>query len=176
MIRLAIALAAAALLAAACSDGTNETAAGTIYRSEPLTFTTPPATNSPFGTNIATGGTVTASSSEFSAAFAATNAIDGDLGTEWSTAGDGDSAFIEIDLGNTYTVSAIAFRTRQMTDGTAIINTYTVTIDGETLGPYPTGTQPEPIDPAVTGRIIRIDADQTSGGNTGATEIEIYTP
>ena len=89
-------------------------AAGTIYRSDPLTFRTPRATDNAFGTNIAPTGTITDVSSEFSDAFAATNAIDGNLATEWSTAGDGDNAYIEIDLGQPRAITAIAFRTRQM--------------------------------------------------------------
>ena len=149
-------------------------AAGTIYRSGPMTFTTPPATDNPLGTNIAPTGTITDVRSEFSDAFAATNAIDGNLATEWSTAGDGDNAYIEIDLGQPRAITAIAFRTRQMTDGTAITNTFTITIDDQQYGPYPTGTEPAIFDEPVTGQTIRIDADQTTGGNTGATEIEVY--
>lgn len=149
-------------------------AAGTIYRSGPMTFTTPPATDNPLGTNIAPTGTITDVSSEFSDAFAATNAIDGNLATEWSTAGDGDNAYIEIDLGQPRAITAIAFRTRQMTDGTAITNTFTITIDDQQYGPYPTGTEPAIFDEPVTGQTIRIDADQTTGGNTGAIEIELY--
>lgn len=149
-------------------------AAGTIYRSDPMTFTTPPATDNAFGTNIAPNGTITDVSSEFSDAFTATNAIDGDLGTEWSTDGDGDNAYIEIDLGQPQPITAIAFRTRQMTDGTAITDTFTVTIDDQTLGPYATGTEPAVLDQPITAQIIRVDADQTTDGNTGATEVEIH--
>ncbi len=149
-------------------------AAGTIYRSDPMTFRTPPAADNALGTNVAPTGTVTAVSSEFSDAFAATNAIDADLGTEWSTAGDGNDAFIEIDLGRPHPITAIAFRTRRMTDGTAITNTFTVTIGDATLGPYPAGTDAAILDEPITAETVRIDADQTTGGNTGATEIEIY--
>jgi hypothetical protein len=149
-------------------------AAGTIYRSDTLTFRTPPAADSAFGANIAPNGTVIASSSEFSDAFAADNAIDGDLGTEWSTAGDGDDAWIEIDLGQDSEIISVAFRTRQMTDGTAITDTFTMTIDGQSLGPFPVATTPIALDDPVTGRVLRFDADQTTGGNTGATEIEVY--
>ena len=53
-------------------------------------------------------------------------------------------------------------------------STFTVTIDDQTHGPYPAGTEAAILDTAVTGQIVRIDADQTTGGNTGATEIEIY--
>ena len=149
-------------------------AAGTIYRSDTLMFRTPPAADSDFGPNIATDGTVTAFSSEFSGAFAAANAIDGDPGTEWSTAGDGNDAWIEIDLGQTQEITAITYRTRQMTDGTAITETFTLTIDGQTLGPFTVATTPIILDEPVTGQILRFDADQTTGGNTGATEIEVY--
>lgn len=149
-------------------------AAGTIYRSDTLTFRTPEATETGLGSNVAASATVTAFSSEFSDAFAAGNAIDGNLATEWSTNGDGDEAWIEIDLGDEQEISAVAFRTRQMSDGTAITETFTITIDGETVGPFATGTDPVPFDPALTGQIVRIDADQTTGGNTGAAEIEIY--
>ena len=150
-------------------------AAGTIYRSEVLTFRTPPAADTGLGPNVATTGTVTAASSEFSGAFAAANAIDGDLGTEWSTDGDGDDAWIEIDLGEAQEITAIAFRTRQMTDGTAITDTFTVTIDDQVFGPFAAGPDPAKLDVATPGRIVRIDADDTTGGNTGASEIEIFT-
>ncbi len=153
-------------------------AAGTLYRSEPLTFRTPPASADPIdaaiGNNVAVDGTVVNVSSEFSDAFRAANAIDGDTSTQWSTAGDGDNASIEIDLGQTQLITAVAFRTRQMTDGTAITETFTIQIDGETLGPYPAGPEPAVLDQAISGRTVRIDAEQTTGGNTGATEIEIY--
>ena len=79
-------------------------AAGTIYRSDTLTLphatrdrqrasdpTSPPAARSP----------PPARSSPTPSP--PTNAIDGDLGTEWSTDGDGDDAWIEIDLGQTPT-------------------------------------------------------------------------
>ena len=55
-------------------------------------------------------------SSEFGDGFAAENAVDGDLTTEWSSAGDGDEAFITIDLGRSNQITAIEFLTRSMTD------------------------------------------------------------
>ncbi len=151
-------------------------AAGTIYRSEVMTFTTPVAEESTLGQNLASGGTIIGTSSEFSDTFAADNAIDGDPATEWSTAGDGNDAWIEIDLGQDEEIGVVAFRTRQMTDGSAITQTFTVTIAGTSFGPYPAGTDPVVLDQPVTGRVVRFDADETSGGNTGATEVEIYPP
>jgi F5/8 type C domain-containing protein len=150
---------------------------GRIYRSETMTFRTPPAadtTDSGLPENLAATATVTGASSEFSAGFAATNAIDGNLSTEWSTAGDGDDAWIEIDLGESREITSVAFRTRQMTDGTAITESFTVTIDGTTLGPFPVGTEAAVLDEPTTGQVIRVDAATTTGGNTGATEIEIF--
>jgi len=150
-------------------------AAGTIYRSDVMTFRTPPPAESALGTNIAPTATVSAVSSSFSDQFAAELAIDGDVGTEWSSAGDGDDAWIEIDLGGPRKITGIAFRTRQMTDGTAITNTFTITTDdGTILGPYPTGTSAVAFDRTLITTAVRIDADQTTGGNTGATEIEVY--
>ncbi len=149
-------------------------AAGTIYRSDVMTFTTPPASESAFGANLATDGTISDVSSEFSDDFSASNAIDSDPSTEWSTSGDGDDAWIEIDLGQEHPISAVAFRTREMGDGTAIANTFTVTIDGTTVGPFPVGSEPVRLDGPLDGRLLRFDAEQTTGGNTGATEIEVY--
>jgi hypothetical protein len=149
-------------------------AAGTIYRSDTMTFRTPPATESSLGTNIATAATVVGASSSFSDSFAPGLAIDGDLASEWSTAGDGDDAWIEIDLGTERVINGIAFRTREMTDGTAITETFIVTVDGSPLGPFSAGSTPVELDEPVTGRVLRFDAERTTGGNTGATEIEIY--
>ncbi len=151
--------------------------AGTLYRSGVMTFRTPVAVESALGSNIATAATVTAASSSFSDQFTPERAIDGDLATEWSTAGDGDDAWIEIDLGEPREITGVAFRTRQMSDGTAVTDTFTITVDDDTsFGPYPAGTDATAFDEAVTTRTVRIDAEQTTGGNTGASEIEIYSP
>lgn len=151
--------------------------AGTLYRSDVMTFRTPAAVESALGSSIATAATVTAASSSFSDQFRPERAIDGDLATEWSTAGDGDGAWIEIDLGEPREITGVAFRTRQMSDGTAVTDTFTITVDDDrTFGPYPAGADVTAFDEAVTTRMVRIDADQTTGGNTGASEIEIYSP
>ncbi len=151
--------------------------AGTLYRSDVMTFRTPVAVESALGSNIATAATVSAASSSFSDQFTPGRAIDGDLATEWSTAGDGDDAWIEIDLGEPREITGVAFRTRQMSDGTAVTDTFTITVDDDTtFGPYPAGTDATAFDEAVTTRMVRIDAEETTGGNTGASEIEIYGP
>ena len=47
----------------------------------------------------------------------------------------------------------------------------TVTVDNEdTYGPYPVGRS----EVTFTGRILRFDVEESTGGNTGATEIEVF--
>jgi hypothetical protein len=152
-------------------------AAGNLYRSEVLSFTTPaadPEAAGP-GTDVAPTGEVVAVSSEFSDAFAGANAIDGDPLTEWSSAGDGDDASITIELPDAVEVVAFATRSRAMNDGTSIIDAYEVTVDdGEVLGPFEASPDGRTVvEVAVTGQRFTFDAVDTSGGNTGFVAIEI---
>lgn len=143
---------------------------GRLYRSDLLTFRTPAASAEPVR-NVALDADVIDVSSEFSEAFAADNAMDGDPSTEWSTQGDGDNAYIVLDLGRDVEVVAVGFHTRTMSDGTAETATFTVTVDDEeTYGPYPVGLS----EVSFTGRILRFDVEESTGGNTGATEIEVF--
>ncbi|MDH3606243.1 MAG: discoidin domain-containing protein, partial [Acidimicrobiia bacterium] len=119
------------------------------------------------------GATVVAASSEFSASFAAANAVDGDLGTEWSSRGDGDDAFITIDLGQPTVVTAVAFRTRSMSDGSAIAQTFTVEVDGTTFGPFAAG--PTVSEVSFEGQVLTYRVAASTGGNTGAIEVEAYS-
>jgi hypothetical protein len=163
------------------------TADGTLYQSELATFTLPErdddsdeaAPPSDRGPNLALDGIVAEVSSDFDASFAAANAID-DVGTtEWSSRGDGDDAFITIDLGAERKIAGVEFITRSMLDGTAITETFTVSVDGgEPVGPFPAGT---PIDPNfaaldATGRMVRFDVESSTGGNVGAVEVRILAP
>jgi hypothetical protein len=148
---------------------------GTLYQSELLTFTTPPAEDLSASPNLALGATVTDVSSEFSDGFIAANAIDGNPATEWSTAGDGDDAHITIDLGVATPISSLRFVTRQMGDGSSITTTFTVTIDdGAVLGPFTAGLDPPLTTVDTTGRVLRFEVETSTGGNTGAVEIEIF--
>ena len=149
---------------------------GNLYRSELMTFRTPraDATATP-GQNVAVGAEVVDVSSEFSDAFPAAYAVDGDPTTAWSSAGDGDDASITIDLGRPVTAVGVALRSRSMTDGTAVVERYTVTVDdGDTYGPFEAGTTMTVNEVDFTGQVLRIDAEETTGGNTGAAEIEVY--
>lgn len=162
------------------------TADGTLYQSELATFTVPAADDSgdvgagtDHGQNLALAGSIAEVSSEFSAAWGAGNAIDGDLTTEWSTAGDGGDASITIDLGAARQIRGVEFVTRSMADGSAITTSYTVSVDGgDPLGPFSAGSPAEdgfqPIE--ADGRLVRFEAADTTGGNTGAIEIRIFGP
>jgi hypothetical protein len=163
------------------------TADGTLYRSEPGTFTRPegdaaPAREGPaldVGVNLALDAEVVETSSEFSETFAGRLAVDGDLTTEWSTAGDGDDAAITLDLGAAHEIAAVEFVTRAMADGSAVTSTFTVSVDGAApLGPFPAASpvtsRLAPVD--LTGRTLRFEVADSTGGNVGAAEIRVYAP
>jgi hypothetical protein len=161
------------------------TADGTLYQSDTTRFTIPesstlsPPDDSERRENLALGATVVEVSSEFSGAFAAANAIDGSGTTEWATAGDGDDAFIVLDLGGEREIADVEFITRSMLDGTAITETFTVTVDeGEPHGPFLAGTvvAPNPASLGTSGRVVRVDVDTSTGGNVGAVEIRVLAP
>ena len=131
------------------------------------------------GGNLALTGTIVDVSSEFSAAWSGANAIDGDDTTEWSSAGDGDDAFITLDLGAHEEVVGVEFITRTMADGTATASTFWVSVDGgDRLGPFTAGNPAAPMFNAVefSGRVLRFEIDTSSGGNTGAIEIRVLAP
>lgn len=158
------------------------TADGTLYRSEVETFTIPvteaseAAPEPDLGPNLAVGATVVDVSSEFNDSFTAANAVDGDLSTEWSTQQDGDEGSITIDLGATTDITGVAFLTRSMADGSAITETFTVTIGEETLGPFPAGSpaQARIAELDATGQELRFDVATSTGGNVGAVEIQVF--
>jgi hypothetical protein len=142
-----------------------------------LTFATPREISA-FGPDIAIGAKVIAFSSQWSAAFKAANAFDGNLATEWASAGDGNRAFVTIDLGRERKITGIAFITREMSDGSAITRAFAAVVDGRRrYGPFQAGNR---LDPRVarvsfTGRQLRFDVVSSSGGNTGAAEIEVFS-
>ena len=160
---------------------------GTVYRSRDFTFRTPaadPGAFLPSGDNLAAmdaGARVTGVSSNFGGTdidgtWGANNAIDGDPKTAWSTDGDGNGAWIEIQLAQETRVTAIGFWTRTM--GTsAEVSRLTVTADaGATAGPFeldgPNAPGYFPVE--IVGTTLRFDVAESSGGNTGAVEIEVY--
>jgi hypothetical protein len=157
------------------------TADGTLYRSDVGSFRIDAAPTAASvadrGANLALDATVVEVSSEFSADFAGSLAIDGDTSTEWSTSGDGDDGFITIDLGADRQLTGVEFVTRAMADGTARTETFTVTVDdGAVLGPFPAGTVADPhlAEIGAVGRRVRFDVDASTGGNVGAVEIRVF--
>ncbi len=148
---------------------------GTLYVSELRSFTNGAHNVTAPAGNLALGATVSEVSSEFSGAFSAENAIDGDRSTEWSSAGDGNGAFIVLDLGQVADLVGVGFRTREMSNGTSVTTSFTVSVDGGAdLGPFDAGPGLAVAEFAATGRLVRIDVATSTGGNTGAIEVEVY--
>jgi hypothetical protein len=151
---------------------------GRVFQTPQLaTFTTPRA-GAAKEQDIAVGAKVIAVSSQWSSAYGAANAVDGNLSTEWASAGDGDRAFITIDLGRPRKITGVAFITRAMSDGSAITRDFAVVVDGRRrYGPFPAGNRVDPHIASVsfTGRRLRFEVVQSTGGNTGAAEIEVFS-
>jgi len=154
---------------------TSESGMDVAATSAGLTGVAPSTEATTSRTNLSLGATVVETSSEFNADFAGAKAIDGSLTTEWSSMGDGDDAHIVIDLGTVMEITGIGFRTREMSDGTSITRSYTVSVDdADPIGPFDAGIGLVVSDFAALGQVVRIDMDTTTGGNTGAVEIEVY--
>ena len=153
---------------------------GTLYVSEDMSFRTPPEQESAaeFGRNLASleaGARVVAASSFFanSESWRPENAIDGDAQTEWSSAGDGDAAFITIELTERVELSAVGLWSRTMGATAQIIRFRVVTEDGEVLGPFDVADASDlftfPVE--ATARTLRFEVVESSGGNTGVVEL-----
>ena len=157
---------------------------GTLYIGEDGTFRTLPMeeTEEVNLASVEAGARVVAVSSNFGAAandgpWGAESAIDGNRGTEWSSAGDGNEAFIEIELAKPAKLHAVEVWTRSMSDGTAQILAFTLTTDaGEILGPFTLqdAAQRYRFEVDVTARSLRLDVVDSSGGNTGLIELAAY--
>lgn len=164
-------------------------AEGRTFFSEELSFRTlmgEPAP--PEGPNVAlasAGTTIADRSSNWSnvaddAVWGAANAIDGSMRTAWSSFGDGDDAWILLDLGQERDLSRVGFRSRKMTDGTAIILSFRLVFqDGSIQGPFasvnPDVRHTYDLEP-VRSRTVRVEAVETTTGNTGILEVQLYEP
>lgn len=142
------------------------------------------ATQAPAGENVAlasAGARVVDVSSVFggadSSAWAGANAIDGDPNSEWSSQGDGDDAFIEIELATETDISAVGMWTRAMATSSQIRSFRVVTGEGTVLGPFelPDAGRMHTFPVETTARRLRFEAVSSTGGNTGAVEIAVYT-
>jgi hypothetical protein len=157
-----------------------------VYQSGDFNFTTlqSAGTGKPSGVNaaaLAAGGQITGVSSNYgngdlNSAYGGNKAIDGNPNTAWSSNGDGDKAWIEIGLEQTDNITSIGFWTRTMGSSGQISSFRVVTDDGTHLGPF---TLPDaatiyyfPVN--VKAKSLRFEVVSSSGGNTGAVEIEAY--
>jgi hypothetical protein len=153
-------------------------AQGRVFQTRKLaTFTTTPRKAQAVGRNVAQGAHVLSVSSAFGGGYGGANAVDGDLSTEWSSNGDGNRASITIDLGKATASGGVAFLTREMSDGSAIARTFAVVVDGgRRYGPLPAGTRLDPRIARVSfvGRRLEYRVVSSTGGNTGAAEIQAF--
>lgn len=152
---------------------------GGLYQSSIMQFTYEGVpgdveTVAPPAPNVAGLARVSDASSQYSDAYAANYAIDGDPATEWSTAGDGDNAYIVLEFGEEMQIAGVGFRTRSMTDGTSITTSFTVVVDGKSYGPFNAGPGLSVGLLDAVGTKVRIEVETSTGGNTGAIEIEVY--
>ncbi len=88
--------------------------------------------------------------------------------------GDRDDASITLDPGEITDIVGFGYRTRSMSDGTAAVESFEVTVDGTVHGPFSAGPGLVVSEADLTGQVLTIDAVSTTGGNTGAAEIEVY--
>lgn len=156
-------------------------AEGVFYAGQVRSFTTPAKLAGPAGLTPLTAKVMAVSSNYGGGAndqaWGADSAVDGDISTAWSSSGDGSDAFLEVDFGKPQKLGAIEVWTRTMSDGTAQIFTFNVTTDtGKKFGPFtlPDASKPYRFPLETTARSLRIEADKSSGGNTGFVEVVAY--
>jgi hypothetical protein len=157
---------------------------GTLYVGPDAVFRTLPAEEKTEVNlvSLEAGAQVVDVSSNFGGAandgpWGADSALDGNRGTAWSSDGDGNDAFIEIEPAQPAQVSAVEVWTRSMSDGSAQILAFTLTTDsGEVLGPFALedAGQAYRFDVDVLARSLRLDVVDSTGGNTGLIEFAVY--
>ena len=160
-------------------------AAGNIYLSEVMSFTTPDFALLNANSNnlaLASNGTViTGYSSIFGngavdSQWGVNHAIDGNPNTQWSSDGDGNDAWIELELAAEAHLERIAFWTRTMGTSAEIESFQILTDKGEVFGPFNLSDAAEQayFEVDFIARRLRFEVLSSSGGNTGAIEIEVY--
>ncbi len=108
--------------------------------------------------------------------FGSDKALDGDPTTEWSSNGDGSHAWLEIELPSKIRVTSLGFWSRTMGSSAQIFSFRVVSDNGEVAGPFTLEDAGRIyyFEAKITGKRLRFEALETSGGNTGAMEIEVY--
>ncbi len=110
--------------------------------------------------------------------WGADSAVDGDETTAWASHGDGDAAFLEVDLGALKQIDAVDVRSREMADGSArIIRFRIVTETGQEFGPFtlPDARKAYRFPIGVKARRLRFEALESTGGNTGLVTFSALT-
>jgi hypothetical protein len=110
-------------------------------------------------------------------AWGVLNAFDGNPNTEWSSNGDGSHAWFEVRLGQRSHITQIETRSREMSDGTAEIRSFTVTADdGKVYGPFdlPDAAKSYSFNVDFVASNLRFDTVSSSGGNTGLRDFAVY--
>lgn len=157
---------------------------GKLFVGNVQKFTTP-ALLADIDTDLATiaaGARVVAVSSNFGGAenhqsWGANWAIDGGRQKAWSSAGDGNDAFIEIEFEKESRIGEVSVWTRSMGDGTARILKFELTIDGgKVLGPFelPDADRPYHFRIDEVSKRLRLDVLESTGGNVGLIELGAF--
>ena len=157
---------------------------GTIFVGEDGLFKTPAAQirDELNVASLAAGARVSDVSSNFGGAansqtWGADSAIDGSEASAWSSDGDGNDAFIEIEFAGVAILHTVEVWTRSMSNNTAQIFSFTLTTDsGEVLGPFELvdALQSHRFDVEAVTRSLRLDVVDSNGGNTGLIELAAY--
>lgn len=157
---------------------------GNIYLSETMTFTTPPQTEvennnllSPENGAVILGYSTAFGGADNDETWGVGSAFDGSGNSAWSTAGDGNDAFVEVQLAERAIIQEVEFWTRSMSNNTAQIFEFTVTTDtGDVYGPFelPDADQAYRFEVEFEAETLRFDVTDSNGGNTGAVEIAVY--
>ncbi len=154
---------------------------GTFYASEVYSFRTAPAAavDRPAWRNVATsdaGARVVDASSEFGSSFAAERAIDGSSATEWSSRGDGDAAFLTVELPERVDFVGFGVWSRTMGSSAEIRRFVVETEAGDVFGPFDLASAAErstyPAEGAAQRFTLRVL--ESTGGNTGLIEFAVY--
>ena len=160
--------------------------AGRLYASRTYSFTAPKARVDPEGAvnlaSLAAGARIAAVSSNYGGAandarWGANAAIDGDPATEWSSDGDGDAAFLTVELGRAVEVAAFGFWTRTMGSSAQVRSFVVEDGAGRIYGPFELGGADRMYLFPVTGargRRFTFRVQSSSGGNTGAVEVGVF--
>ena len=108
--------------------------------------------------------------------FGADRALDGNPASAWSSNGDGSDAWLEIELPSETRVSSLGFWSRTMGSSAQIFSFRVVSDSGEIAGPFTLEDASRIFyyDTKITRKRQRFEAVDTSGGKTGAMEIEVY--